>query len=1059
MHCPNCTEPNPDRAKFCMECGTPLPNPAEDRTEALDLFAPHSAERRQLTVMFCDLVGSTPLSGRLDPEDLRDILRAYQQTCAQVVARYEGHIARYFGDGVLVYFGYPQAHEDDAERAVLAGLDMLAALGKLNGSLAKGIRLQIRIGVHTGLVVAGDMDRDAGLESMAVIGETPNIAARLQDRAEPDSLLISEPTCRLLQGSFELMRLGPRQLRGVAQRIVAYQVLGASNATETQAQIPDALIGRQTEIALLADRWQQAHVHQGQVVLLSGEAGIGKSRLVQALKERAATDTSWLAECRCFPYFRNTALQPIAALLARLLDFGADEDPAHKLHKLKLFLRASEIPPTDAVPLLATLLELPFDLAYHPLDLPPDQLRRRTMNVLADVLLGQTGTLLLIVEDLQWADASTMDFLTLLNDRVPTARICALFTYRPDFAPPLADAAHLHRITLNRLARTEAADLIARHTRRRSLSTALREQIIERADGIPLFVEELSKMIIESGANQIGTAIPETLQDSLMARLDRLGAAKDVAQMGAVLGREFSRELLLGVSALDEPALDRALTQLIAAELLTPAGDHYAFTHNLIQEAAYHALLKSTRQRYHQLAARTLQTRFPDSAEAQPEILAHHFTEAGLYAEAVPYWQQAGQRAIARSAPAEAAGHLHQGLRLLSELPDSPQRQRRELELHTALGPALIATRGWAAPEAAQAYQRARQLADELDAPEATFPILWGLFGVYLVQAELPKAHELATELLALADTADDDALRVEAHHVLGSTLYCMGEFRRARQHLDRSLALYRRDEHDAATSAFGMNFGVSSQAWTTHVLWHLGHADQARRLSEEALATARTLEQSFSQALALIYQGILHQLCGEAEESLEVSSEAIALCSEQHFAYYLAWGTFMESWAGAHADDDSRPVGHLQDGIDALRQTGGRLRQTYYLALLAESHLHSGQPERAKAVLDEALGEADRTKERFWEAELHRLRGEVCRFQGADAEAETHYVQALQLARRQESKALQLRAATSLADLWRRQGSIGEARVLLGEIYEEFAEGLDTEDLWQARELLHELE
>ena len=760
--------------------------PAAPHTRVASLSVeprPAEAERRQLTVLFCDLVDSTVLAGQLDPEELREVVRAYQDTCAKVIARFEGHIAQYLGDGLLVYFGYPLAHEDDAQRAVRAGLGMVEALGQLNTRLGheRGIRLAVRLGIHTGLVVVGEVGGGTRQEQLA-LGETPNLAARLQGIAAPNTLVISAATLQLLGGFFAYQSLGTHLVKGIAQPLDVYQVLYESTA-RSRLEVAGStgltpLVGREQEVALLLERWAQVKDGLGQVVLLSGEAGIGKSRLVQVLKEQVAAEPqAWLTPCQCSPYHQNTALYPMIDLLERVaLRFEREESPPQKLRKLEGFLVQYGLPLAETVPLLATLLSLPLTADYAPMAVAPAQQKQKTLQALLTILLriAAQQPVLFVMEDLHWVDPTTLEFLTLLVDQGPTARILALWTFRPDFSPPWTGRSHLTQVTLSRLPRQQATEMTDRVAHGKALPAEVVAQVVAKTDGVPLFVEELTKMVLESGLLQEREdryeltgplpplAIPTTLHDSLMARLDRLATVKGLAQLGATLGREFSYELLQAVSPWDEDTLQRGLHQLVEAEFLyqrgLPPQATYLFKHALIQDAAYQSLLRSTRQQYHQRIAQVLEARFPELCETQPELLAHHYTEAGFMAQAIPYWQRAGQRAVERSANLEAIGHLTKGLEVLATLPETRERTQQELALLTTLGPAMIVIKGYGAPEVEDTYLRARELCQQVDDPAQRFPVVRGLWNRYLMRAEHQQARELGEQLLSLAHSLHDPA-------------------------------------------------------------------------------------------------------------------------------------------------------------------------------------------------------------------------------------------------------------------------------------------------------------
>ena len=829
------------------------------------------AERRQLTVLFCDLVDSTVLASQLDPEELREVVRAYQEACAKVIARFEGHIAQYLGDGLLVYFGYPLAHEDDAQRAVRAGLGIVEALGQLNTRLGqeRGVHLAVRLGIHTGLVVVGEVGGGTRQEQLA-LGETPNLAARLQGLAASNTVVISAATWQLLGGFFACQSLGTRPIRGLAQPIEVYQVLYESTARSRLDVAGSAgltpLIGREQEVGLLLERWAQVKDGLGQVVLLSGEAGIGKSRLVEVLKAHVATEPqAWLTPCQCSPYHQNSVLYPMIDLLERVaLQFERDETPQQKLSKLEGYLVQYGLPLAEAVPLFAGLLSLPLGSSYAPLNMSPEQQKQKTLQAILTTLLRRAAQqpLLFVMEDLHWVDPSTLELLSLLVDQGPTARILTLFTFRPDFTPPWTGRSHLTQLTLHRLTPRQAAEMTGRVAHRKALPAEVVEQVVAKTDGVPLFVEELTKMVLESGLLQEREehyeltgplpplAIPATLHDSLMARLDRLATVKGLAQLGATLGREFAYDLLQAVSPWDEGTLRRGLQQLVEAEFLyqqgLPPQATYLFKHALIQDAAYQSLLRSTRQQHHQRIAQVLEAQFPDICETQPELLAQHYTEAGLMAQAIPYWQQAGQRAIERSANLEAIGHLTKGLEVLTTLPDTPDRTRQELDLQTALGPALRNIKGWSAPEAAQAYTRARELCQQVGETPQLFPVLFGLWTSSIVRPEFQTARELGEQLLRLGQHASDPTLLLQAHWVLGFTLFFMGAFAPARAHLEHVMALYDPQQHRSHTLLYGQDPGATSLYYAALALWYLGYPDQALQRGQQAVTLAQELSHPY---------------------------------------------------------------------------------------------------------------------------------------------------------------------------------------------------------------------
>ena len=716
------------------ESGKKQTTPSDSKLSTLDARR-SDGERRQLTVQFIDLVGSTTLAEQLDPEDYHARVRAYQAACRQVIARYEGHVAQYLGDGVLVYFGYPAAHDEDAVRAVRSGLEIVAAIGQLQCTPP----LQVRIGIHTGPVVVGEIGEGARTERLA-LGETPNLAARVQGQAAPNTVVISQATYGLVHGFFKCAALGPQALKNVSVPMELYRVHGEGTA-QSRFEVAvhtglTPLVGRAEELALLQRRWEQAKAGAGQVVLLSGEPGIGKSRLLQEFKDQRAHEGVTRLEFRCSPYHQNSALYPIIDHLQRLLQFARADSPATKLEKLQHTLSHYRFPQADTVPLLAALLSLPHPEGYPPLTVSPQKQKEKTQAALVTWLVEEAvqNTVYTTWEDVHWADPSTLEVLTLIVDQAPTASLYVLLTFRPEFMPPWGNRSHLSQLTLSRLGRPQVEAMVERVTGGKALPPEVVQQIVAKTDGVPLFVEELTKTVMESigsigSVESIGSVgahsraplqfiIPATLHDSLMARLDRLGTVKEVAQLGATLGREFSYELLQAVSPLDEGTLQHGLKQLIEAELVYQRGlvpqAHYLFKHALIQDTAYQSLLKSTRQQYHYQIAQVLADRFPETVETQPELVAHHYTEAGLITQALPYWQRAGERATQRSAYVEAVAHLTKGLEVLKALPDTPERTHQELTLQLALRDALVVVSGYIAPEVEKTVLRARELCQQI---------------------------------------------------------------------------------------------------------------------------------------------------------------------------------------------------------------------------------------------------------------------------------------------------------------------------------------------------------
>lgn len=797
-------------------------------------------------------------------------------------------------------------------------------------------------------MVVGDMGGRGRQERLA-LGATPNVAARLEDLATPNTVVMSAATYQLVRGYFAVTDLGPHALKGVAAPVQAYQVLqesGLQHRFEVATMHGlTPFVGRDAEVTLLDERWRHVRDGMGQAALLSGEAGIGKSRLVQMLKERIARESHTLMEYRCSPYYQHSAFYPIVDYFERTLGFDRQDRPADKLMKLEAALALLALPLGTTVPLLATLLSIPCGDADTALDLTPQQQRQQTLTAILGIVLAlaEQQPVLMIVEDLHWVDPSTLELLDLLIDQAPALSLFMVLTCRPTFRHSWGLRTHLTPLMLNRLARDQVAQIVARVAGGKHLPSAVVHHIVTQTDGVPLFIEELTKAILESGLLRetdghyeltgplSAVAIPTTLQDSLMARLDRLGTAKGIAQWGATLGRQFPYVLLQAVSQREEVTLQRELGRLIEAELLYQRGvvpqATYLFKHALIQEAAYQSLLRSTRQYYHQRAARVLTEQFPETAATHPELIAHHYTEAACHEQAVPYWQRAGQHAIERSAHVEAVAHLTHGLDVLMTLPDTRERARHELALRLALGTSLSVTKGWPAPEVGKAYSRAQDLCQQVGETAQLFPVLWGLWHFHAVRGEPQTARELGEQLLTLAQQHQEPAYFLAAHFMLGGALTNLGALEPALTHWEQTFALYDPQQHHALTYLFGADPGVFSLAYASHTLWLRGYPEQALMRSRQALELAQNLSHPFSLALARCYAAMLHQFRREPRLVQQQAEAAMTLCSEQGFTYYLAWATLLRAGRSRHRAPIG-PMGRLWHSCGRVSLTCSRQGQ-----------------------------------------------------------------------------------------------------------------------------------
>jgi predicted ATPase/class 3 adenylate cyclase len=1071
-----------DRKRLLKAIAALDQEPARDRTEASSLrpVTPRDAERRQLTVLFCDLVGSTELSRRLDPEEMSGVIRAYHRCCADVIGRWDGYIAKYMGDGVLAYYGWPQAHEDDAERAVRSGLELAKSVGEQTAS--DGSKLAARIGIATGQVVVGELIGEGAAREEAVVGETPNLAARLQTLAAPGNVILSQATRRLLGGLFDLEDLGPKSLKGFGEPLTAWRVEGEGEAEgrfearQTAGLTP--MVGRDEEVALLLRRWQQVKDGEGHVVLLSGEPGIGKSRLVREVRARLKDEPHVRLLYQCSPHHTTSPLHPLIEQLERAVGFARDELSPARLDKLEALLARGTDRLDQAVPLIAALLGLPTEGRYPALDLTPQRQKQLTLAALVDQLEGLAAAqpVLLAYEDMHWSDPTTQELLGLTIEHLQRLAVLLLITFRPEFSPPWPSQPHVSALALSRLGRREGAALVERVVRDKPLPDEVAAQIVAKTDGVPLFVEELTKTVLESGLLKDAgdhyelagplppLALPATLHDSLLARLDRLAPIKEIAQIGAAIGREFSHALLAAVDDRSEAELKAALDQLVASELVfrhgTPPEATYSFKHALVQDTAYGTLLKFRRQQLHARIARVLEEQFPETAETQPELLAHHCTEAGQIERAVDYWHQAGRQAIARSAMAEAVAQLSKGLQLLRGLSEGEDRDRQELQLQLALGMALNPLKGQAAPETGQAYARARELCQRVGETVQLFPVLFGQWTFHATRGTLPAALEVGDELLRLARGQNESGPLVVGHRIVGTSAHHVGQLLVARAHLESALALHDPMRHRPLAFLYTNHPRPTAPSWLSWVLFALGYPDQALARHHEALVEARMLEHPNTLAQVLFCAEMFSQWRRDREDVNQHANASVLLSTEQGFPTWLAMATIFQGWGLAQVGEVDRAIAQIESGLEAYRATSAALWLPYFLGLLAEVYAKAGEPGQGLRLLDDALARVEQTCERWCQPELGRLKGELLLATPEPhwEEAEATLGRAVTVAREQSAKMWELRAAISLARLWRDQGLCAEAHDLLAPVYGWFTEGFDTADLKHAKTLLDEL-
>jgi class 3 adenylate cyclase len=1074
-------------AKFCAECGQKLSaanmesvaKQAGSSAQPRALRPESVAERRQLTVMFCDLVGSTALAASLDPEDMREIIGAYHRCCADHIAKSGGFVAKYMGDGVLAYFGYPQAHEDDPERSLRAGLALRDAISELDAE--PGRPLRVRIGIATGLVVVGDLIGEGDAQERGVVGDTPNLAARLQALAEPGEVVISNSTRRLAGGMFEYIDLGKVTLKGLPEPVQAWRVTGTSTLqSRFEAQHESSLtplVGREEELELLSRRWERAKRGEGQVVLLSGEPGIGKSRLAVALQERLEQEPHFRLRYFCSPHHADSALHPTIAQLERAAQFDREDDAVAKLDKLAVILDARSAHENDTQ-LLAELLSIPIADRYAPLNLSPQSKKKKVYEALLRQLahLSRQKPVLMLYEDVHWIDPSSRELLEMTIERAATLPLLLIIAFRPEFQPPWIGQAHVSMVSLSRLGPRQGAALVEHVAGADALPPEIAAEIVARTDGVPLFVEELTKAVLEAEIGERGAAktvsasflpalaVPATLHASLMARLDRLGAgAKEVAQIGATIGREFSYELLVRVAQKTEEDLQASLRRLGDAALIfsrgTPPHATYLFKHALVRDAAYGTALRGARMELHARIAEALEGE-PESALTQPELLAHHFTEAGHVDPALKYWRKAGERALGRSASLEAAAHFRRGLKLLEAFPDRRARSEQELQFLIALGPALMMTRSSAAPEVSQLYSRARDLALETGQSGKLFQSLWGSWLSSWSRGDAPAAGRLVDELFEIARGRSDPELLLQANHAAWPMFMCRGAYDEAWQQVQEGLSLYRRDQHAHHALLYGGHDpGTCGYVIGALIRVATGYLDQAVELIDDALALARNLAHPPTLVHVLWFTAELRHIRREPDALEEAVAELFQVVSEHGSAVGVANAIMLKGWLRTIRGDHHGGLAELREGLAAWHATGSKFHASYRFARAADACRIAGLVDEGLGLIADAFEAAQSNEERWYLAEEHRLRGELLRLRGRDSgQVEAEYRRALEIARRQGAKTWELRASTSLARLWRDQAKRSEARDLLTPIHGWFTEGFDTPDLQDATALLREL-
>ena len=1036
---------------------------------------PRPAERRQLSVMLCSLADVATLAEDVDPEDLRPLIDRYHACCAQVISSTGGMAAKYLNDTVLAWFGYPRAAEHSAERAIRAGLTLIGAVSRLDP------RLHCRIGVATGLVVMGDLASDP-FGTPSALGEAPDLATRLLARAAADTMVISEGCQRLARGMFQYQELPPPPEQGTIRLGRAFQVIGEAavesrfDALHDQGLTP--LVGREEELDLLLRRWSHARDGEGQVVLLSGEPGIGKSRILSTLRERLEERDVQALRFQCSPHYVNSAFWPIIDNFERTLKFTRDEAPDSKLDKLEALIVTHHGRPKTDVRFVAAILSIACEHRYGALSLTPQKHKDETLRTLVDIseAAARRQSSVLLFEDAHWADPTTLEVLDLLIERVKTVPFLVVLTHRPEFQSRWSEHGHVGALNLSKLTRMQSAAMVSSLAGGKTLPATLLEQILTRTDGVPLFVEELTKSILESGeltkANDhyeyAGPAravtIPATLRDSLMARLDRFAPVKEIALIGATIGREFSYELIGGVAPMSQAQLDDALEHLSASGLAfrrgTPPDAIYTFKHALVQDAAYDSLPKSRRQELHGKIARVIEARFPDVKTTEPEVLAHHLTEAGLTEASIPLWQAAGELASKHRALAEAIAHFDRGLELVATLPRSSERDASELGLRIPLGTAWMAVKGWAAPEVWTSLHPALALAKSLMRNDALLRILWGLTLSVQAQGRVAESLQWAQEMLDIAKATGDADLLITGHTLACPCYWWGGKFAEVLGHADAVLDLYDGEKHRHLADSLNHDPKTLAGLFGSMSTWMLGYQDRALRLSDEKDAHARRRNHPFDLGYAL-FQGV-HEFDHRftSEDMRRRGREIEALGRENSMPVVRAM--MAPKLYGLALIREGKPAegsALFKAGTTSL-EAGGAKGRVMGKAVLAECMALAGDLDNALYLIDNSIEQVERPgwEERHHYAEILRLKGWMLSLKGDLEGAERNFLVSLDWARRQQAKMWELRTSTSLARLWQSQGKRRDAYELLAPVYRWFTEGFDTRDLQVAKLLLDEL-
>ena len=1078
LSCPRCGTQVAASFKYCPNCGLALAEFLQYAPGQLDSHglpetapvAPPAPERRQLTVMFCDLVGSVALSLALDPEDFREVVGRYQKVAAAAIEQYEGYIAQYLGDGLLAYFGYPVAHEDEAVRAVRAGRDVLDGIGRLNDSLRQdyGIELAVRIGVHTGVVVVGEMGSGARRENLA-LGEVPNVAARVQSMAGDNRLVTSEATYRLVAQAFEAKDLGRHQLKGTDHEERIFEIMDerhlGSPLTILDDLAPLAAVGREAEIAVFDRCWQQVENGRGLALVLSGEPGIGKSHLVHQFKLSLQGRPHRCVDCRCSPYFQSTPLHPFMDWLRGVLNFYPEQTPHDRLELIQFVVRQNRLTDPDAVALLAGMLSVPLDEENQSAEIAPSLRRVRDEELLAELLLrlADDDPLLMIVEDVHWADPTTRSFLQRFAAGLHDRQVLLLLTSRPRPELTWSEGTNVESMVLHRLSRAQVESVIEEVARGKRIPQKLIEQIVEKTDGIPLFVQELTRMVIESDlvsecddcytliSDVPELSIPTTLQDSLMARLDRILPVKQVAQICSTIGREFSFELAQVVSKLNDADLAAALQRLVEADLLRadgiPPRSRYTFKHALLQEAAYESVLRGNRLTYHRRVAEHL-IAHPDLEDSRPEIIAFHLTRAQMRAQAAHYWRLAGEAAYARWANEEAMDYFTRGLALIRADESAADARRDRFFLQVGAGLSSLQLRGYTDPVVLTAFERALAYASELDDRTLAAPAIRGIWAHYTVIGDHRKAETIVGDLEELSAQAGDPSLRIEAELAHASTAFWRGHVAEAAEMIARVLESMDDAPRRPATLTV-QHPKVGALSYLSLARWYLGFPEQAERVGREAVDLASTIRHPFSIAFANGFYAVLQTYLDKRDRARQSAAQTIETATRYGFPFWNGIGTVMKAWSESEADP-LRAIAIIRQALSGLQRAGVQIWTSYPSALVADLMIRNAQVEEGLALIDSVTARAEQGDEGYFLPEIQRIRARCLQASGRSAEAARVRAEALELAKRQGARPIILRLLLDMAD---DQGIVTpELDALLQVTYSSFTEGVDTREVVAAR-------